>query len=82
LILLDTFGWPAVWMKHRGADFVAPNLDTAVWFHRARSPSEWLLVDHQSPVAGDGLIGVNGRVWDAEGNLVASGGAQLYSIPR
>lgn len=82
LILLDTFGWPAVWMKHRGADFVAPNLDTAVWFHRARSPSEWLLVDHESPVAGDGLIGVNGRVWDAEGNLVASGGAQLYSIPR
>ena len=82
LILLDTFGWPAVWMKHRGADFVAPNLDTAVWFHRPRSASEWLLVDHRSPVAGDGLIGVNGRVWDIEGNLVASGGAQLYSIPR
>jgi acyl-CoA thioesterase len=82
LILLDTFGWPAVWMKHRGADFVAPNLDTAVWFHRALSASEWLLVDHRSPVAGDGLIGVNGRVWDIEGNLVASGGAQLYSIPR
>jgi acyl-CoA thioesterase len=82
LILLDTFGWPAVWMKHRGADFVAPNLDTAVWFHRPRSASEWLLVDHHSPVASDGLIGVGGRVWDADGNLVASGGAQLYSIPK
>ncbi|HEY7256975.1 MAG TPA: thioesterase family protein [Solirubrobacterales bacterium] len=82
LILLDTFGWPAVWMKHRGADFVAPNLDTAVWFHRPRSASEWLLVDHRSPVAGDGLIGVSGRVWDTEGGLLASGGAQLYSIPR
>jgi acyl-CoA thioesterase len=81
LILLDTFGWPAVWMKHRGVDFVAPNLDTAVWFHRPCSSSEWLLVDHESPVAGDGLIGVNGRVWDSNGNLVASGGAQLYSIP-
>jgi acyl-CoA thioesterase len=81
LILLDTFGWPAVWMKHRGVDFVAPNLDTAVWFHRPRSESEWLLVDHHSPVAGDGLIGVSGRVWDTEGNLVAGGGAQLYSIP-
>ena len=82
LILLDTFGWPAVWMKHRGAGFVAPNLDTAVWFHRSRSESEWLLIDHESPVAADGLIGVNGRVWDTDGSLVASGGAQLYSIPR
>ena len=82
LILLDTFGWPAVYMKHRGVDFVAPNLDTAVWFHRPPAASGWLLVDHESPVAGGGLIGVSGRVWDEEGNLVASGGAQLYSIPR
>jgi acyl-CoA thioesterase len=82
LILLDTFGWPAVWMKHRGADYVAPNLDTAVWFHRPPTAAEWLLVDHEAPVAGDGLIGVSGRVWDEEGNLIASGGAQLYSIPR
>ena len=82
LILLDTFGWPAVYMKHRGVDFVAPNLDTAVWFHRPPAASGWLLVDHESPVAGGGLIGVSGRVWDEERNLVASGGAQLYSIPR
>jgi acyl-CoA thioesterase len=82
LILLDTFGWPAVYQKHRGADFVAPNLDTAVWFHRPPAESEWLLVDHESPVAGDGLLGVNGRIWDTEGRLVASGGAQLYCIPR
>jgi acyl-CoA thioesterase len=81
LILLDTFGWPAVWMKHRGVDFVAPNLDTAAWFHRPPTAAEWLLIDHGSPVAGDGLIGVSGRVWDEQGNLVASGGAQLYSIP-
>jgi len=82
LILLDTFGWPAVYMKHHGVDFVAPNLDTAVWFHRPPTASGWLLIDHESPVAGDGLIGVSGRVWDEEGGLVASGGAQLYSIPR
>jgi acyl-CoA thioesterase len=60
---------------------VAPNLDTAVWFHHPASKSEWLLVDHESPVAGDGLIGVNGRVWDATGRLLASGGAQLLCIP-
>jgi acyl-CoA thioesterase II len=81
LILLDTFGWPAVYMKHRGIDFVAPNLDTTVWFHRPAGDSEWLLVEHHSPVAGDGLIGVSGRVWDSGGKLVASGGAQLYCIP-
>jgi acyl-CoA thioesterase len=81
LILLDTFGWPAVYQKFQGADYVAPNLDTAVWFHHPASKSEWLLVDHESPVAGDGLIGVNGRVWDATGRLLASGGAQLLCIP-
>jgi acyl-CoA thioesterase len=82
LILLDTFGWPAAYQKHRGADYVAPNLDTGVWFHRSAAASEWLLVDHECPVADDGLLGVSGRVWDAEGRLLASGGAQLCCIPR
>jgi acyl-CoA thioesterase len=81
LILLDTFGWPAVYQKHRGVDYVAPNLDTAVWFHRPAPRSEWLLIDHECPVAGDGLLGVSGRVWDAGGRLLASGGAQLLCIP-
>jgi acyl-CoA thioesterase len=81
LILLDTFGWPAVYMKYGGADYVAPNLDTAVWFHRSAVESEWLLVDHESPVADDGLIGVGGRIWDTQGRLIATGGAQLYCMP-
>jgi acyl-CoA thioesterase II len=82
LILLDTFGWPALYEKYRGADYVAPNLDTSAWFHRLSSHSEWLLIDHECPVAADGLLGVSGRVWDAEGTLLASGGAQLCCIPR
>jgi acyl-CoA thioesterase II len=82
LILLDTFGWPALYQRYRGADYVAPNLDTSVWFHYSTSASEWLLIDHECPVAGDGLLGVSGRVWDASGRLLASGGAQLYSMPR
>jgi len=81
LILLDTFGWPAVYQKHRGVDYVAPNLDTAVWFHRPAPRSEWLLIDHECPVAGDGLLGVSGRVWEADGRLLASGGAHLLCIP-
>jgi acyl-CoA thioesterase len=82
LVLLDTFGWPATWQRYRGADFVAPNLDTAVWFHRPALHSPWLLVDHAAPVAGDGLIGVGGQIWSEDGELVASGGAQLLCLPR
>lgn len=82
LILLDTFGWPAVWQKYRGADYVAPNLDTSVWFHHLAPGSDWLLIDHECPVADEGLLGVQGRVWDAKGALLASGAAQLCCIPR
>jgi acyl-CoA thioesterase len=82
LILLDTFGWPAVYQKYRGADYVAPNLDTSVWFHQSAAESEWLLVDHECPTARDGLLGVSGRVWDEEGRLIATGGAQLCCIPQ
>ncbi len=82
LILLDTFGWPAAWQKYRGADYVAPNLDTYVCFHRSATPSEWLLVDHECPVADGGLLGVSGRIWDLDGRLLATGSAQLCCIPR
>lgn len=82
LILLDTFGWPAVYQKYRGADYVAPNLDTSAWFHHLAPESDWLLIDHECPVAGEGLLGVQGRVWDVEGRLLASGGAQLCCIPQ
>jgi acyl-CoA thioesterase len=60
---------------------VAPNLDTSVWFHRSATASEWLLVDHECQVADDGLLGVSGRIWDAGGNLLATGSAQLCLIP-
>ena len=64
LILLDTFGWPAAYpQRHGGSDYVAPNLDTSVFFHRLGTGSEWLLIDHTCPVAGDGLLGVSGKVW-------------------
>lgn len=82
LILLDTFGFPAAWQKYRSADYIAPNLDTYVCFHSPAADSEWLLVDHECPVAADGLLGVGGRVWDVAGNLLASGSAQLCCIPR
>jgi len=96
LILLDTFGWPAVYERHKGTDFTAPNLDIrAYWrliaamrakgasvsFHRSAAASEWLLIDHECPVADDGLLGVSGRVWSEDGGLLATGIAQLCCIP-
>jgi acyl-CoA thioesterase II len=82
LILLDTFGWPALYQRYKGADYVAPNLDTSVWFHQSTGDSEWLLIDHECPVAEDGLLGVSGRVWNADGHLLASGSAQLCCVPK
>lgn len=81
LILLDTFGWPAAYQKYRGADYIAPNLDIGVSFHQFAAQSEWLLVDHECPIATDGLLGVSGRVWDADCRLLATGSAQLCCIP-
>lgn len=81
LILLDTYGWPAAYRRYRDRSMVAPNLDTAAWFHRFSPESEWLLIDHECHTGHAGLLGVGGRVWDAEGRLLATGGAQLCCLP-
>lgn len=80
LILLDTFGWPAAYRRYRDRSMVAPNLDTAAWFHRFNPRSEWLLIDQECQVGHAGLLGVGGRVWDAEGQLLATGGGQLCCL--
>jgi acyl-CoA thioesterase II len=77
LVLLDTYGWPAAWQRYGEKTRVAPNLDTAAWFHHADPDSEWLLIDEECHRAGDGLLAVAGRVWSQSGRLLASGGAQL-----
>jgi acyl-CoA thioesterase len=82
LILLDTYGFPAAFRRFRSMEHLAPNLDTSAWFHGFSPASEWLLIDHACSVAGDGLIAVDGKVWDAEGRLLASGAAQLCCIPN
>jgi acyl-CoA thioesterase II len=81
LILLDTYGWPAAYRKYRDRAMVAPNLDTSVWFHQPASHSEWLLIDHECPIGHRGLLGTNGRVWSADGLLLATGGSQLCCLP-
>ena len=82
LLLIDTLTWPAAALPHPDPEFLAPSLDLAVWFHRPVAESDWLLVDARAPVAEEALMGTHGRVYDEAGRLVASGGAQLYCVPR
>jgi acyl-CoA thioesterase II len=81
LILLDTFGFPAAYQRHRSWKYLAPNLDTSVWLHHFSPACEWLLIEQECTVAAHGLMGVSGRLWDTDGRLLASGGAQLCCIP-
>jgi acyl-CoA thioesterase len=82
LVLLDTFGFPAAYQRYRSWEYLAPNLDTSVWFHGFNPGCEWLLVDHECTVAEDGLMAVSGKVWDTDGRLLATGSAQLCCIPN
>ena len=82
LILLDTFGFPAAYQRYRSWEYLAPNLDTSAWFHQFNPACEWLLIDHECIVAEHGLMAVNGKVWDTEGSLLATGSAQLCCVPN
>jgi acyl-CoA thioesterase-2 len=78
LIVLDVMSWPAGSRPHAYAEppFIAPSLDLYASFQHSGRSEEWLLLDGHSPVAGDGLLSWNGRVWTRSGLLVASGGGQ------
>jgi acyl-CoA thioesterase-2 len=79
LVLIDVQSWPAASRQHahREHGFIAPSLDLYVAFHAPRPHSEWLLSDGHGPVAGEGLMAWNGRLWSEDHALVASGGGQM-----
>ena len=57
------------WMRN---ELVGASLDHAIWFHRPARADEWLLYATDSPWSG-GSRGFNrGRVFNREGQLVAS----------
>jgi acyl-CoA thioesterase len=76
--VLDVMSWPSGSRPHayKEPPFIAPSLDLYASFQRPGTAEEWLLLDGHSPVAGDGLLSWNGRVWTRDRKLVASGGGQ------
>lgn len=57
------------WMR---GELVGASLDHAIWFHRPARADEWLLYATQAPWSGSGR-GMNlGRIFNREGQLVAS----------
>jgi acyl-CoA thioesterase-2 len=89
LLIADLPSFPAASRAHprRDRDWVAPNLDLNVQFHRLADLGEWLLCSGVTPVADRGLIGFRSEVWTADGVLAASGGGQLLTrmipnVPR
>ena len=81
LLVVDTLAWPAASQPYPGREFVAPNLDVTTWFHHLEPESEWLLAQHECPIAEGGLMGTTARVWSRDRQLLASGGAQLLCVP-
>ncbi|HWT13830.1 MAG TPA: thioesterase family protein [Allosphingosinicella sp.] len=82
LLLIDTLLWPAHWARRaERLDYVGPSLDVAVWFHAPSGADEWLLIEAAAPLAADGLVYGEGRVWTKDGRLVASGGSHMLVMP-
>lgn len=57
------------WMR---GELNGASLDHALWFHRPARADEWLLYATHSPWSGGGRGFNRGRIFDAEGRLVAS----------
>jgi acyl-CoA thioesterase-2 len=79
LILVDIQSWPAASGPHVTGEqrFIAPMLDLYVAFNDPRPSSQWLLADGHGPLARDGLMAWDGRLWSEDGHLVASGTGQM-----
>ena len=51
---------------------MSASLDHAMWFHAPLKFDDWHLYSMDSPYAGGGRSFNRGKVFDADGNLVAS----------
>lgn len=58
-------------------DYLVPNIDLYMQFHRDSRRSDWLLVETHSPVATSGIVGTQMRIWTEDRQLVASSSSTL-----
>ena len=82
LIIADLPSFPAATRAHPGGsgqEWMAPNVDLSVQFHRLADLGDWLLCVGTAPVADRGLIGFRSEAWTDDGRLVASGAGQLLT---
>lgn len=82
LVLADLPSFPAATRAHPSESrpqWMAPNLDLSVQFHRLDDLGDWLLCHGDALVASRGLIGFRSAVWTRRGRLAASGSGQLLT---
>lgn len=85
---MDLMMWNGAIPPHFSADgprpleYLAPNLDLACTFHAAAPEPEWLLCEAHAPVAAEGIVGCQGRVWTPTGALTATGTSTLFCRPN
>jgi acyl-CoA thioesterase len=83
LFWLDFPGWNATIAAHPWPfPYVTPNLDLTVQFHRFAPEEDWMLADGYVPLAVDGLVGCNSRLWTADGRLLATGTSKHVCRPN
>jgi acyl-CoA thioesterase len=83
LFWMDFPGWNATIAAHPWPfRYLTPNLDLTVQFHRFAPEDDWMLIDGTVPVAADGLVGCNARLWTLGGQLVASGTSKHTCRPN
>jgi acyl-CoA thioesterase len=83
VLWLDFPGWNATIAAHSWPfQFLAPNLDLTVQFHRFSAPEAWTLVEGVALLAEDGMVGCVSRLWSEDGRLLATGTSQHVSRPN
>lgn len=80
LIIADVSMFPAAVRAHGGEGpppYVAPSMDLGLAFHDFAPDSEWLLIEAESPIAKESLVGGRATVWSEDGRLLATGVQQM-----
>jgi acyl-CoA thioesterase II len=83
LFWLDLPGWNATIAAHSWPfQFLAPNLDLMVQFHRFAHEEQWMLAHGNVPQAADGVLGCISRLWTKDGRLLATGASKHTCRPN